>query len=486
MTNSADFRQWGKEMVDYIADYLDNIADRPPLSQVEPGYLRKLIPEEAPHYPDKWQDVFADIERIIMPGVTHWHSPHFHSYFPTGNSYAAILGDMLSDAIGCIGFSWISSPACTELEMVTLDWLGKMLRLPDSFLSCTEGGQGGGVIQGTASESTVMALLSAKMRSIRQYKALQPERDQYEIMSKLVAYTSEYAHSSVERASLISSVKMRMLPCDDKYALRGETLAKAIQEDKAEGLIPAFVCATIGTTPSCAFDNLEEIGPICEAEKVWLHVDAAYAGTALICPEFRSLANGIELADSFNFNPHKWMRVNFDCSAMWVRNQTDLVGAFQVDPTYLKHEHEGKVVDYRHWHIPLGRRFRSLKLWFVLRLFGVSQLQEHIRKQVNLAHEFEALVRKDARFEIVADVVLGLVCFRLKGTDVENEELLRRVTKTGKVFLVGSHLNKQFVIRFAVCAPQTTSEDIHYAWNAITEETNSPLLNGITNVSNGK
>ncbi|XP_033627723.1 aromatic-L-amino-acid decarboxylase-like [Asterias rubens] len=477
MTNSSDFREWGKEMVDYIADYMDGVSERPPLSKVKPGYLRSLIPDEAPQYPDKWQDVMQDIERVIMPGVTHWHSPHFHAYFAAGNSYAAILADMLSDAIGCIGFSWISSPACTELETVTLDWLGKMLQLPESFLTCTEGSKGGGVIQGTASESTAMALLSAKMKTINKQRELDPDRDQYEIMSKLVAYTSEYAHCSVERASLISSVRMRKLQTDAKFAVRGDTLAQAIKEDKANGLIPAFVCVNLGTTTSCAFDNLTEIGAICERENIWLHVDAAYAGTSFICPEFRPLADGLEFADSFNFNPHKWMLVNFDCSAMWVRNQIDLVSALQVDATYLKHEHQDVVVDYRHWHIPLGRRFRSLKLWFVLRLFGVTKLQEHVRKQVSLAREFESFVRQDDRFEIVADVVLGLVCFRLKGSDTLNEELLDRVTKTGKIFMVGSHLNQQFIIRFAVCAAQTKSEDILYAWNAIKEEVDGLQVN---------
>ncbi|KAM9405705.1 aromatic-L-amino-acid decarboxylase-like isoform 2-T2 [Salvelinus alpinus] len=375
--DATEFRRRGKEMVDLIADYLENIEQRTVYPDVEPGYLRSLIPEEAPEEPDTYEDVVKDIERVIMPGVTHWHSPYFYAYFPTASSFPSMLADMLSGAIGCIGFSWAASPACTELETVMMDWLGKMLKLPEDFIAGTHG-QGGGVIQ---------------------------------------------------------------------------------------------FCATLGTTPSCAFDHITELGPICNAEKIWMHIDAAYAGSSFICPEFRPLLNGIEFADSFNFNPHKWLLVNFDCSTMWVKKRSDLIGAFKMDPLYLKHEHQesGLITDYRHWQIPQGRRFRSLKMWFVFRMYGLKGLQDHIRKHVELAKEFESLVRADQRFEISADVVLGLVCFRLKGSNEVNDTLLKRINNGRKIHLVPCLLSGQFVLRFALCSRTTESRHIREAWQLITQ-----------------
>ncbi|XP_067867019.1 aromatic-L-amino-acid decarboxylase-like [Heterodontus francisci] len=465
-----EFRTRGKEMVDYITDYLKSIEQRPVYPAVQPGYLRSLIPENAPQQPDSFEDLMKDVERVIMPGVTHWQSPHFHAYFATANSFPALLGDMLSGAIGCIGFSWAASPACTELETVMLDWLGKMLNLPDEFLAGTSSG-GGGVIQGTASESTLVALLAARKKMVTQVQADCPDLEEAIIMSKLVAYTSEQSHSSVERAGLIAGIKMRKLPTDEKFSLRGENLKQALEEDKALGLIPFYLCATLGTTPSCAFDNIMELGPICNSENIWMHIDAAYAGSAFICPEFRPLLNGVEFSDSFNFNPHKWLLVNFDCSAMWVKKRSELIGAFKMDPLYLKHQHQdsGLITDYRHWQIPLGRRFRSLKMWFVFRLYGVKGLQEYIRKQVDLAHEFESLVRQDDQFEIVNDVVLGLVCFRLKGSNDLNEKLIQRINEMRKIHIVPCQLRDKFVLRFAICARTVESKHIQYAWQNIKE-----------------
>ncbi|XP_066546994.1 aromatic-L-amino-acid decarboxylase [Amia ocellicauda] len=466
--DTTEFRRRGKEMVDYIADYMENIEKRDVYPNVEPGYLRSLIPDEAPEDPEAYEEIVKDIERVIMPGVTHWHSPNFFAYFPTASSFPAMLADMLSGAIGCIGFSWAASPACTELETVMLDWLGKMLKLPEEFLAGTMG-QGGGVIQGTASEATLVALLAARSRTVKAIQAETPEQADADIICRLVAYSSDQAHSSVERAGLIAGVKMKTIASDDKFAARGEALRRAIEEDKAAGLIPFYLCATLGTTPSCAFDHISELGPICNSENIWMHIDAAYAGSAFICPEFRPLLNGVEFADSFNFNPHKWLLVNFDCSAMWVKKRTDIIGAFKMDPLYLKHDHQesGLVTDYRHWQIPLGRRFRSLKMWFVFRMYGLKGLQEYIRKHVNLAREFETLVRSDQRFEISADVVLGLVCFRLKGPNDLNEKLLKSINDTRKIHLVPCQLSGKFVLRFAVCARTTDSQHIQLAWKRI-------------------
>ncbi|XP_073534437.1 aromatic-L-amino-acid decarboxylase [Phyllobates terribilis] len=468
--NSTEFRKRGRDMVDYIANYLEQIESRQVFPEVEPGYLRPMIPDSAPEEGETYEDIMKDVERVIMPGVTHWHSPYFFAYFPTASSYPAMLADMLCGAIGCIGFSWASSPACTELETVMLDWLGKMVGLPEQFLAGSKG-EGGGVIQGTASEATLMALLAARTKVTKRLQAENPDLSEAEIISRMVAYSSDQAHSSVERAGLISGVRMKKIQSDENFVARGQALKKALEEDKTEGLIPVFVCATLGTTSSCSFDNLMELGPICKEENIWLHVDAAYAGSAFICPEFRYLMKGSEFADSFNFNPHKWLLVNFDCSAFWVKKRSDLIGAFKLDPVYLQYDQQesGLVTDYRHWQIPLGRRFRSLKLWFVFRMYGVKGLQDYIRKHIRLAQEFLQFVKKDDRFEICAEVILGLVCFRLKGSNALNKSLLQKINNLKKIHIVPCCLGEKFILRFAVCARTVESNHIVFAWKHIEE-----------------
>ncbi|XP_029812173.1 aromatic-L-amino-acid decarboxylase isoform X2 [Suricata suricatta] len=430
--NSREFRRRGKEMVDFVADYLEGIEGRQVYPDVQPGYLRPLVPTSAPEEPDTFEDIINDVEKIIMPGA--------------------------------------ASPACTELETVMMDWLGKMLKLPEAFLA-GEAGEGGGVIQGSASEATLMALLAARTKVTRRLQAASPGLTQGAIMEKLVAYSSDQAHSSVERAGLIGGVKLKAIPSDGKFAMRGSALQEALERDKAEGLIPFFVVATLGTTSCCSFDNLLEVGPVCNKEDMWLHIDAAYAGSSFICPEFRHLLNGVEFADSFNFNPHKWLLVNFDCSAMWVKNRTDLIGAFKLDPLYLKHSHQdsGLITDYRHWQLPLGRRFRSLKMWFVFRMYGIKGLQAYIRKHIQLAHEFEHLLHQDPRFEICAEVTLGLVCFRLKGSNKLNEALLERINSAKKIHLVPCHLKGKFVLRFAICSRTVESTHVRLAWDHISQ-----------------
>ncbi|KAL2737943.1 aromatic-L-amino-acid decarboxylase [Vespula squamosa] len=471
---AEDFKKFAKEMVEYITNYLENIRDRRVLPTIEPGYMKPLLPSEAPRTAEKWEDIMSDVERVIMPGVTHWHSPKFHAYFPTAQSYPAIVADMLSGAIACIGFTWMASPACTELEVTMLDWLGQMLDLPKEFLACS-GGKGGGVIQGTASEATLVALLGAKAKKIKEVKEQHPEWADNEIIGKMMAYGSCQAHSSVERAGLLGGVKFRLLKVDSKNKLRGETLAEAIREDKEKGLIPFYVVVTLGTTSSCAFDRLDELGPVANRESIWLHIDAAYAGSAFICPEFRYLMKGIEKADSFNFNPHKWMLVNFDCSTMWFKDPTFVINTFNVDPLYLQHDMQGSAPDYRHWQIPLGRRFRALKLWFVLRIYGVENLQKYIRSHVAQAHEFEALVLSDSRFEIVAEVILGLVCFRLKASNDVNEALLKRINGAGNIHLVPSKINDVYFLRLAICSRMSKSSDILYSWKEIKQRADEVL-----------
>ncbi|CAH1732412.1 histidine decarboxylase [Aphis gossypii] len=462
-----EYRTRGKIMIDYIADYLETIRERRVYPNVHPGYLRNLTPDCAPVEPESWDHIMDDVENIIMPGITHWQSPQMHAYFPALNSFPSLLGDMLADAINCLGFTWASSPACTELEILVMNWLGKMIGLPEAFLHTHNESKGGGVIQTTSSEATFVCLLAARTQAIRRIQETNPELEDVEINSRLVAYCSDQAHSSVEKAGLIGLVKMRFIESDDSLSLRGAQVMEAIAIDKKQNLIPFFLCATLGTTGACAFDKLEELGPICHAEDMWFHVDAAYAGTAFICPEFRHWLSGVAYADSIAFNPSKWMMVHFDCTAMWVKNSECLHRTFNVDPLYLQHENSGLAIDYMHWQIPLSKRFRALKLWFVIRCFGIKGLQKHIRAGVQLANKFELLVLNDKRFEIPAARHLGLVVFRLRGENHLTERLLKRLNSKGRIHCVPASLKGKYVIRFTVTSQYTTISDITRDWAEI-------------------
>ncbi|KAB0805609.1 hypothetical protein PPYR_02579 [Photinus pyralis] len=459
-------------MVDYIADYLKNIRSRRVFPDRVPGFLRLQIPESAPIEGEPWIDIFPDIENIIMPSVTHWQSPHMHAYFPALNCFPSLLGDMLSDAINCIGFTWASSPACTELETIVLNWLGKMIGLPDDFLHTRNDSLGGGVIQTTSSEATLVCLLAGRTQAIKKYQEIYPDLEDVEINARLVGYCSDQAHSSIEKAALIGLVKMRYVETDDNLSMRGPALLQTIKKDREKGLIPFWVCATLGTTGACAFDNLEEIGAICAEEEIWLHVDAAYAGSAFICPEFRIWLKGVENANSIAFNPSKWLMVHFDCTAMWVKSSAALHRTFNVEPLYLKHENSGKgvvglAIDYMHWQIPLSRRFRALKLWFVIRNYGIKGLQNHIREGVRLAQKFESLLSADCRFEIAARRHLGLVVFRLVGENHLTEKLLKRLNSRGNLHCVPAAIKDKYVIRFTVTSQFTTVDDIVRDWKEI-------------------
>lgn len=356
-----EFRKAGYEMIDYICNYYETIENRPILSTVSPGYLSKLLPTDAPNDPEEWKSIMSDVDSKIMPGITHWQHPSFFAYFPANVSYPGLLGEMMSGMFNVIGFSWITSPACTELETIVLDWLAKALNLPSEFQSS---GKGGGVIQSTASESVLVCLVAAKAG-----------RD------KCVAYISDQTHSSVQKACMIAGVDKRIVESNDDCQFDAERLELQIQDDLAKGLTPCFVVCTIGTTSTGAVDSLKDLGKICSKYSIWLHVDAAYTGSTWICPEFRRGMDGIEYADSFNFNPHKMMLVNFDCSTLWVKNRVSLLNALDITPVYLRNKasESGLVIDYRSWQIPLGRRFKSLKLWFVLRSYGIRGIQEYIR-----------------------------------------------------------------------------------------------------------
>ncbi|KAL7602611.1 phenylacetaldehyde synthase [Lactuca sativa] len=476
--DADQLREHGHKMVDFIADYYKTIESFPVLSQVEPGYLRKLLPDSAPVQPESLQAVLEDVQTKIMPGVTHWQSPDYFAYFPSNSSVAGFLGEMLSAGINMVGFSWITSPAATELEMIVLDWLANMLKLPDDFLST---GAGGGVIQGTASEALLVVLLAARDKVLREVGK--------DALGRLVVYASDQTHSSLQKACQIAGIypenckPIRTEICNE-YALSPESLTDSISHDVASGLIPLFLCATVGTTSSTAVDPLLALGKITKRYGIWFHVDAAYAGSACICPEYRHHLNGIEEADSFNMNCHKWFLTNFDCSALWIKDRHALIQSLSTNPEFLKNKASqgGTVVDYKDWQIPLGRRFRSLKLWMVLRLYGVENLQSYIRNHIDLAKHFEHLVSQDPRFEMVATRTFSLVCFRVvpanKNEDYVNKvnrELLDAVNSSGKIFISHTVLSGKYVLRFVVGAPLTEERHVIEAWKLF-QETASTLL----------
>src|ERR1700720_4977008 len=415
-----EFRRRGKAMVDWIADYYERVESFPVLSQAKPGELRAALPAYAPEHGESFDAMMADVERLILPGITHWQSPNFFAYFPSNNSFPSILGDLLSSGLGVQGMLWSTSPACTELETHVLDWLVPMLGLPEKFLSTSSAG-GGGVIQDTASSSSLVALLAARERATN-FASNRKGCD-----GRLVAYCSTQTHSSIEKAMKIAGMgsdNLRQIEVDKNFAMRPEALARQIEYDIKAGLIPCFVCATVGTTSSNAIDPVREISRICHDHNLWLHVDAAMSGTAALCREFRFIHDGVEFADSYCFNPHKWMFTNFDCNVFYVADRKHLIQTLSVLPEYLRNQatESGAVIDYRDWHIQLGRRFRSLKLWFVIRYYGIEGLQHHIREHVRLAQQFAAWVRDDSRFELAAPAQLNLVCFRLRAADRADQD----------------------------------------------------------------
>ncbi len=461
-----DFRRHGKAMVDWIADYYERVESIPVLSQVKPGHIRESLPTSAPLQGESFQEMMNDVENLIMPGVTHWQSPNFFAYFPSNNSFPSILGELLSAGLGVQGMLWATSPACTELEAHMLDWLVDMLGLPAAFLSSNTGG---GVIQDTASSSSLCALLAGRERATR-YASNQRGCD-----GRLLAYASSQAHSSIEKAVKIAGLgreNLRLIEVDERFAIRPEALAAQIREDRAEGRIPCFVCATVGTTSSNAIDPVPTIGRICRDEGVWLHVDAAMSGTAAVCPEFRYIQDGLEFADSYCFNPHKWMFTNFDCDCFYVADRKALIGTLSILPEYLRNQatESGAVIDYRDWHIPLGRRFRSLKLWFVIRHYGVEGLRYHVRRHVELAQRFASWVREDGQFELAAPAPLNLVCFRHRGGDAINQALLERLNQSGHLYLTHTKLDGRFTLRLSVGQTHTELRHVERAWRRIRQE----------------
>jgi aromatic-L-amino-acid decarboxylase len=464
MTPDA-FRRCGHAVVDWIADYYQNVESYPVLSRVEPGQIRAALPPEPPAHGEPFEAVLRDVEELILPGLTHWQSPNFFAYFPANASGPSILGELLSAGLAVQGMIWSTSPACTELETHVLDWLADMLGLPERFKSTASGG---GVIQDTASSASLCALLAARERATH-FASNQRGCD-----GRLVAYASSQTHSSVEKAVKIAGLgrdQLRVIDVDQNFAMRPDALAQQITRDREARLVPCFVCGTVGTTSSNAMDPLREIGRICREEGVWFHVDAAMSGTAALCPEFRYIQDGVELADSYCFNPHKWMFTNFDCDCFYVADRAALIQTLSILPEYLRNKatESGAVIDYRDWHVQLGRRFRSLKLWFVIRHYGVEGLRHHIRRHVALAQDFAGWVEADERFELAAPAPLNLVCFRHRGGDARNQALMDRLNQSGELYLTHTRLNDRLTLRLSVGQTQTERRHVEQAWKRIQE-----------------
>jgi aromatic-L-amino-acid decarboxylase len=464
-----EFRANGHQLVDWIAEYLDTIETRPVTPAVAPGDVLARLPEHPPAGVDSFDEVMADVDTIITPALTHWQHPNFFAFFPANSSYSAILGDLLSTGLGVNGMSWITSPACTELELRMVDWMAELLALPDRFRTVGSAGAtppGGGVIQGTASEATLVAILSARWRATG--GAVNTDGD----TSRLVAYITSHAHSSLEKGLRIAGIgtdRTRIVAHDEAFAMRPEELAASIEADREAGLVPFFVCATRGTTSSMAFDPTPQIADVCQREGVWLHVDAAMAGIAALAPEYRWVNDGLDRADSYCTNPHKWMGITFDCDLYWTADRASLLGALSILPEYLRSAalDAGAAVDLRDWQIPLGRRFRALKLWFGIRLEGVESFQQRIRRHVELTQSLAGWIDADDRFEIVAPHTLNLVCLRVRdaaGGDAATDALVEAANATHEAMFTRTVLDGRSVLRFSIGGSATEEHHVAAAW----------------------
>ena len=447
-----EFREWGYKFVDWIADYLSHPERYPVLSQVEPGSIRRQLPASPPLKPEPMEAMLRDVDQIIMPGITHWNHPAFFAYFAVTASGPGILGELLSAAFNVNGMLWRTSPSFTELEEHMLDWLRQMLGLPADFK---------GVVYDTASTSTFHALAAAR-------------ETVGEAALPLRLYTSNQAHSSVEKGALAIGIGRHgivKIDVDEEFRMQPALLEAAIRKDLSEGWLPFCVSATIGTTSTTSIDPVPQIADICEKYKLWLHVDAAYAGAAAILPEMRSILAGCDRADSFVMNPHKWLFTPIDFSAFYCRRPEVLRQAFSLTPEYLQTSDSAGVTNYMDYGIQLGRRFRSLKFWFVVRYFGVEGLQERIREHIRLGKLFASWVEADPKFELVAPVPFSTVCFRLKSDDDSNQKLMDRVNASGRIFISHTRLNDRLTLRFTVGNLRSTEEHVRMAWDVIQKAT---------------
>jgi aromatic-L-amino-acid/L-tryptophan decarboxylase len=450
-----EFRSSGHRLIDWIADYLGSLDDRPVHHQVAPGDVRAHLAARAPEVGEAMDTILDDLDTVVMPGITHWQHPGWFSYFPASSSPAAILGEIASAGLAVQGMLWSTSPAVTEIESATVDWLVDLLGLPAGWR--TDTGPGGGVLQMSASDSTHTSLVVARLR------ATEAGHD----TDRLVAYGSSQAHSSIEKGARVAGFRhIRTIGVDHRHAMDPSALAAAIDDDLAAGFVPTWVCSAVGTTGTTAVDPVRRIGELARTHGMWHHVDAAYAGSAMVCPELRHHQDGLELVDSYTFNPHKWLLTNFDCSVFWVADRARLIGALGIMPPYLRDRasETGAVIDYRDWHVPLGRRFRALKLWFVLRSYGAEGLRNHIRNHLTWARELEARLADDPRFELVAPAPFALVSFRHVDGDDATRRLADAVNASGTASITPSVIDDRAFIRVSIGSTWTERRHVDALW----------------------
>ena len=470
--DGAEFRARGHELIDWIADHVEGLEHLPVAPAIAPGDVRARLPEHAPTEPEPWDAVRRDLDEVIVPGLVHWQHPSFFAYFPSNTSYPSILGELLAAGLGVQGMSWVTGPACTELETLVLDWMVELLDLPAHFHSTSAAG--GGVIQGSASEATLVAVLSARWRASE--GAVNRDGD----TTRLVAYSSSQAHSSIEKGLRIAGVgteRIRIVAHDPvTFAMDPTALATMVAADRDAGLVPFFVCASRGTTSSLAFDPTDAIADVCRQHGMWMHVDAAMSGIAALVPELRWVNDGLGRADSYCTNAHKWMGVNFDCDLYWTADRAALLGALSILPEYLRSAaaESGAAIDYRDWQVPLGRRFRALKLWLTLRLDGVASIQAMIRRHVELTQRLAELVAADDRFDIVAPHPLNLLVLRLIGDDAADDDartdaLIDAANATGRVLLTRTVLDGRVALRFSIGATATEWRHVEAGWRLLQE-----------------
>lgn len=465
--SAEEFRRYGREVVDWIADYLATIEQRPVQPAVAPGEVRAGLPEHPPESGESFDRVLADLDAVILPSITHWQHPSFFGYFPSNASEPAMFADFISAGLGVNGMMWATSPAATELEELTLDWLAELLGLPAAYRS---DGPGGGVIQDTASTATLVAVLAAVHRASQGATVRRGVS-----AGRFAVYASPQAHSSVAKAVRMAGLgedALRTVPTTADLQMDADALPHLVADDVSAGGTPALIVATVGTTSTGAIDPVRAIGSVAREHGVWLHVDAAYAGVAAICPELRWILDGVgEFADSFCTNPHKWLLTNFDCDAFWVADRRPLNEALSVTPEYLRNAatEAGAVTDYRDWQPQLGRRFRSLKLWAVLRWYGAEGLRAHIREHVALAADFASWVQADGRFELAVPPSLSLVCFRLRADDDRNRALMNNLNDSGELMLTHTTVNDRLTLRLAIGGARTERRHVEHAWKLIQE-----------------